>query len=58
MTSKELAALLDGNQYGNEITKEQEMLALDHDLVVVFGYSDDDVELRGEINDEVGAYDG
>lgn len=58
MTSKELAAQLDGNQYGNEITKEQEMLAADNDLVIVFGYSDDDVELLGKINDEVGAYDG
>ncbi len=58
MTRKELAALLDGNQYGNEITKEQEMTATDSNLVVVFGYSDDDVELRGEINDEVGAYNG
>lgn len=27
MTSKELAAQLDGNKYGNEITKEQETLA-------------------------------
>lgn len=58
MTSKEMAALLDGNQYGQEITKEQEMTAADSNLVVVFGYSDDDVELRGEINDEVGAYNG
>lgn len=58
MTSKKLAALLDGNQYGNEITKEQEVLASDSDLVVVFGYSDDDVELRGKIDDELGAYNG
>lgn len=58
MTSKELADLLDGNQYGQEITKEQEMTAANSNLVVVFGYSDDDVELRGEINDEVGAYNG
>lgn len=58
MTSKELAALLDGNQYGAEITKSQEILAADNDLVVVFGYSDDNAELRGRIDDEVGAYDG
>lgn len=58
MTSKELAAQLDGKQYDNEITKEQEALAADNGLVVVFGYSDDVVILCGAIDDEVGAYDG
>lgn len=58
MTSKELAALLDGNNYYNEIDKEQETIAAGNGLVVVFGYSDDNVELRGAIDDEVGAYDG
>lgn len=58
MTKEELASMLDGNQYDHEITKEQEMIAADSNLVVVFGYSDDDVEIRGEINDEVGAYNG
>ena len=58
MKAKELAALLDGNQYGKEITKEQEALATENGLVVVYGYSDDNVELAGAINDEVGAYDG
>ena len=58
MTSKELASQLDGNKYGSEITKEQESLAADNGLVVVFGYSDDAVELCGKIDDEVGAFDG
>ena len=58
MTSKELAALLDCNQYGKEITKEQETLAKDNGLVVVYGYSDDNVELVGAFDDEVGAFDG
>lgn len=58
MTAKELAAQLDGNKYGNEITKEQEAIAADNGLVVVFGYSDDAVELCGKIDDEVGAFDG
>ena len=58
MTSKELAALLDGNQYDNEITKEQEAIAADNGLVVAFGYSDDNVVLCGAIDDEVGAFDG
>jgi hypothetical protein len=58
MTAKELAAQLDGNKYDNEITKEQEALAADNGLVVVFGYSDDVVILCGAIDDEVGAFDG
>ena len=58
MTSKELAAMLDGNQYRKEITKEQEAIAAEKGLVVVFGYSDDNVELCGAIDDEVGAYEG
>lgn len=58
MTSKEIAAQLDGNQYNKEITKEQEAIAADSGLVVVFGYSDDNVELCGAIDDEVVAYDG
>lgn len=58
MTRKALAAMLDGNQYGQEITKEQEELAKENNLVVVFAYSDDCAELRGAINDEVGCFDG
>lgn len=58
MNYKEFAALLDGNQYGNEITREQERIAADNGLVVVFGYSDDCVELRGAFDDELGAWDG
>ena len=58
MTIEELASKLDGNKYGDEITKEQEALAAENGLVVVFGYSDDAVELCGAIDDEVGAFDG
>lgn len=58
MTSKELAVMLDGNQYGSEIDRVTEKVAADNGLVVVFGYSDDNVELRGAIDDEVGAFDG
>ena len=58
MDAKQLAAILDGRQYGSEITKEEEKLAADAGLVVVFGYSDDNVELRGAIDAEVSAYNG
>lgn len=49
---------LDRCQYSKEITAEQEAFAKANGLVVVFGYSDDGVELRGAIDEEIGAYDG
>ena len=58
MDAKELASLLNGREYREEITKEEEQIAESNGLVVVFGYSDDNVEFRGAINDEVGAYEG
>jgi len=57
-TAKELAARLDGREYGSEITPEEAKAAEEAGLVVVFGYSDDNVELRGAITDEVSAYNG
>lgn len=39
MTPQEFAALLNGREYGEEITREEEALAKAHGLVVVFGYS-------------------
>jgi hypothetical protein len=58
MKPDEFAALLSGATYCNEITKEQEALAKANGLVVVFGASDDLMEFRGAIYDEIGAYDG
>lgn len=58
MDAKKLAAMLDGRQMGSEITKEEEALAREAGLVVVYGYSDDNVELRGAIDAEVSAYTG
>lgn len=58
MTAKELAAALSGCEYGMEISKEEEREAKEAGLVVVYGYSDDNVELRGAIDSELGAYDG
>ena len=58
MTLKEFARMLDGREYGNEITAEEERLAKELGFVVVFGYSDDNVELRGAIDDEFGCYGG
>lgn len=58
MTLKEFAKMLDGREYRHEITKEEEALAKELGFVVVFGYSDDNAELRGAIDDEISCYDG
>lgn len=58
MTLKEFASLLDGREYRCEITPSEEALAKELGFVVVFGYSDDNAELRGAINDEIGCFDG
>lgn len=58
MTKEQLAELLDGNEYLDEITKEQEQIAKENNLLVLFGASDDLLEMRGAIYDEVEAYDG
>lgn len=58
MNAESLAALLDGREYRREMTKAEEASAKAVGLVVVFGASDDLMEFRGAIYDEVGAYDG
>lgn len=58
MTAKELAAMLNGREYGGEIYPDEEQGAKAAGLVVVYGYSDDNVEFCGTIRDEVGAYEG
>ena len=58
MTIYEFAYGLNGRERGNEITKLEEQRADDLGYVVVFGYSDDGVELRGAILDEIGCFNG
>ena len=58
MTAKELAEMLDRREVGEEIEWGEEQDIKDAGLVVVYGYSDDNVEFCGAINDEVGAYNG
>ena len=55
LTKEQLAETLNGNEYGNEITKEQEQQAKENGLVVVFGYSDDLMELKGALDAEFGS---
>lgn len=54
----EFANHLDGRQYHNEITPEEDKLAFNNNLLVLFASSDDLLEMRGTIHDEVGAYGG
>ena len=52
MTAKELAQMLNGRECGFEITAQEEQIAKDSGLVVVFGYSDNLVEFRGAFHEE------
>ena len=58
MTAKELAEMLNGREAGGEVVWGEERDIKDAGLVAVYGYSDDNVEFSGAINDEVGAYEG
>ena len=51
MNIKEFADMLNGREYGIEITKQEEELADDLGFVVVFGYSDDNMEFRSVWHD-------
>jgi hypothetical protein len=58
MDAQSAAAELDGCEYGEEGNADlfEAMKAVG--LVAVFGASDDLMEFRGAINDEIGCYDG
>lgn len=58
MNAKEFAKILSGREYGEEITKDEIRQAGDAGLLILYGYSDDNVEIVGAFNEEVGAYDG
>lgn len=58
LTKEELAARLNGREYGSEITEAEEAEAAAAGLLVVFGASDDLLEFRGAFSDEIGCYEG
>lgn len=58
MTKETLAALLNGREYGSEMTKSERDAAKALGLVIVFGYSDDNTEFYGAMSDEVSCYGG
>lgn len=58
MTREELATQLNGREYDKELTPEEEKDSKEAGLVVIFGASDDLLELRGAFDEEVGAFGG
>lgn len=54
MTKEEVAARMDGREYGSEMLDGEEKELHDARLVALFGYSDDVVEVRGASYDELG----
>lgn len=61
MTKEELAARLDGREYGSEMTEDEEAEAKEAGLLVIFGYSDDSIEFRGAFHvdgGEIGCFGG
>lgn len=58
LTKEQAATQLDGVRYPNEGSKELHAQMKAAGLVAVFGGSDDLMEFRGAIDDEVGACDG
>ena len=58
MKKEELAQLLNGRQYGDEMTDEEQLQAEKNGLLVCFGYSNDLLELRGIIHNRAGVYEG
>ena len=54
----DFAKKLDGRSYGLEMIGLEEKEAEELGLVVVFGYSDDNAEFRGAIDEEVGCWNG
>lgn len=58
---RDLAALLNGNICGNELDNNDfdiEEICKQNKWIVCFPYSDDNFEVRGWLDDELGAYDG
>jgi len=55
LTKEELATMLDGCEYRGGVADEIIEAAKENNLVIIHGASDDLVELRGAIRDEVGA---
>ena len=58
MKAKEFAEKINGREYPFYLTKDEQAEAKDSGLFVIYGNSDDLLEIRGLDDDEIGAYDG
>lgn len=58
MTKEELATKLNGKEYRNEISEELLTIAKQSGLVIIYGHSDDLMEIEGAIEDEGSCYEG
>lgn len=58
MTIQEVAEMMNGREYLNELTDAEAEEMKQFGIVAVFGYSDDNVELRGAVDDELAAFEG
>lgn len=58
MNRDQFAALLNGREYRNEITRAEEARANALGLIVIYGASDDLTEFAGVLSDERGACNG
>lgn len=56
MIEKEIAEMIDGIEYGEDIEPDILKYAKENRMVIVFGASDDLMEFRGAIEDEAGCY--
>lgn len=54
--TKDIAAILNKRQYGKEVTKEECAAMKLRRVIVLFGASDDNIEIDGFECEEVGAY--
>ncbi len=58
MTLKKFTERINGRQYLNELTDEDIQIAKENGFLIIYGYSDDNVEVDGIFRDEFGAYNG
>jgi len=59
MNAEELAALLDGREYSRiTIGADEASMAGENGLVILIGYSDDNMDFHGAISDQVSCFDG
>jgi hypothetical protein len=56
VTIKDVALMLDGREYGSEVSPREETEFKNAGIVVVYGYSDDCVEFEGAVNTEIGIW--